>query len=441
MFIDYQAIAIYGGIVLAALILILMMIRVIVPPEYADVIIQGKKRKVYCSDKKINNSGKSIYYKIPAFVPIAGMYVKRIPLNVIEIQVHDYETFAQRNARFICDVSVYGKVNNPEIAAQRWPGRTLGEFREGIKELIVAAIRNTTTKFPVEDVIAKKQEIARGIQESLEEDMQVYGFDVTNVAVVGISDPEDGRTTVIRDISAKMEAEINSESRKQIAIKKKDAEIIEAESLEKSQIRQQQAQQKIGEAEQEKNRAIYVTQQLAQEEAMKVVKVKQVRQAEINRESKIIEAEGDQMSVIKRKEGEAEGIKKVGLAEAEITKAKGLAEATAKEKMAEALNKFNEAAKFIREIEKDEKIGIAGMDALGKSQIKLVSTDKIESFIDLFSAKGGARIGGMMESFRQTNPKLADELGNILQLLGNSTKKDNDDKGGKKEKDTSSKNN
>ena len=392
-------------IAFAVLVFIMMILRVIVPPEYSDVVIQGKKRKIYCSDVNINQSRKAIYYKIPKWVPVFGMYVKRIPLKVIEIQVKDYETFAQRNARFICDVSVYGKVNDPDIAAQRWPGNTIDEFREGIKELIVAAIRNTTTKFPVEDVIAKKKEIADGIQESLEEDMKVYGFDVTNVAVVGISDPPEGSTTVIRDISAKMEAEINAESRKQIAIKQKDAEIVEADALEKSEVRKKMAEQKIGEAEQEKQKAIYIIEQNAQEEAMKVVRIKNVKAAEIKKEAVIVEAEGKKMAIIREKEGDAEGISKVGEAEASIIKAKGLAEAEAKEKMAQALNKFNEAAKIIRDIEKEERVGLAGMEALSKSDLKLISTGEIKSFVDLFSGKGGANIGAMLETLKKTNPE------------------------------------
>jgi flotillin len=401
-------------ITLGILIAILMVIRVIVPPEYADVVIQGKRRKIYCSDININKTKKAIYYKIPKWIPVIGMYVKRIPLKVIEIQVKDYETFAQRNARFICDVSVYGKVNDPEIAAQRWPGNTVQGFQEGIKEIIVAAIRNTTTKFPVEDVIAKKQEIADGIQQSLEEDMKVYGFDVTNVAVVGISDPPEGVTTVIRDISAKMESEINSESRKQIAIKQKDAEIVEADSREKSEVRKKMAEQKIGEAEQEKQKAIYITQQQAQEEAMKVERIKNVKAAEIQKEAIIVEAEGKKLSVIRVKEGEAEGIAKVGGAEAQIIKAKGLAEAEAKEKMAQALNKFNEAAKIIRDIEKDEKVGLAGMNALSQADLKLISTGEVKSFVDIFSGKGGANIGAMFETIKNTNPEGLKQIKNVI---------------------------
>ena len=404
----------YAAGALGFLLVIMMMLRVIVPPDYADVVIKRRKRKVYCSDPNINPAMKTTYYKIPSWVPFFGMYVKRIPLKVIEIKVYEYETFAQRNARFICDVSVYGKVNDPDIAAKRWPGNTIDGFRDGIREIIVAAIRNTTTKFPVEDVIAKKQDIASGIQESLDEDMKVYGFDVTNVAVVGISDPPDARTTVIRDISAKMEAEINAESRKQIAIKQKEAEIVEAETTEKSEIRKREAEQKIGEAEQIKQQAIYLAEQQAQEEAMKVQRIQEVRAAEIEKDARILKAEGQKQYVVRTKEGEAEGIEKVGSAEASVVRAKGLAEAEAKEKMADALNKFNEAAKIIRDIEKEERVGLAGMEALGTADLKLISTGELRSFTDLFSAKGGANLGAMLHSMQQTDPGALEKIKGIL---------------------------
>ena len=117
---------------------------------------------------------------------------------------------------------------------------------------------------------------------------------------------------------------------------------------------------------------------------------------------------------MRTKEGEAEGIQRVGIAEASVVRAKGLAEAEAKEKMAEALNKFNEAAKIIRDIEKDERVGLAGMEALGTADLKVVSTGELRSFTDLFSAKGGANLGAMLHSMQQTDPGALDKIKGIL---------------------------
>ena len=85
----------YAAGFLGLCLIIMMMLRVIVPPDVADVVIKRRKRRVYCSDPKINAAMKTTYYNIPSWVPFFGMFVKRIPLKVIEIKVYEYETFAQ----------------------------------------------------------------------------------------------------------------------------------------------------------------------------------------------------------------------------------------------------------------------------------------------------------------------------------------------------------
>ncbi|HEC63549.1 MAG TPA: hypothetical protein ENI38_04105, partial [Candidatus Acetothermia bacterium] len=356
------------------------------------------------------------YYYFPPWVPLLGMDITVVPLSVIEIRIPEMVTFASRNARFSLSASVYVRVINPLKAAQRWPGRTVDEFVTSVKELIQNAIRNTTTAFAAEDIIQKKEEIAAKLHEALAPDMDEYGCIITNVAVVNISDAPD--TTVISDIARKREAEINSESRKVVAIKEKEARIVEADSRQEAETRRAAAEEAIGVREREKERPIFISQQQVAEEEMKVERVRKVRAAEIDRDAAIERAQGERQAAILRREGEAEGIKAVGMAEAEVIRQKGLAEAEAIAKRIQALNLLQAEGRIFREIEKEEKIGLELARALQRAQIRFVSTGEVTDFLKLFSATGGAKLGAMLAALRETDPEAANGLEKLIEALG-----------------------
>ena len=415
-----------GTVLVISAVVIAAALRRVVPPNMADVVVRGKDTKVYSGDEQVNAQKEAVYYEIPRWVPKWGVEVKRMTLKIIEIQVKNYVTFSRKNARFVLDVSLYCRISNVIMAAKRFPGKTLDDFKEGVRELIIGAIRNTTTSFTVEEVIEKKEEVAGEIEKTLTGDFSKFGVEITNVAVINIADPpkrdregkiikdDNGKivyeSTVVSDISAKAEAEINAISRQEVAQREKEALVIEAENREKGETRKIEADEKIGQREQEKDQMIAQKKQAAKEEQMKVVRIEQVKQAEIEAQAKIERAKGTKQAEIEEKTGEAKGIELQGEAEANIILKKGASRAQAQEKYAKALQEYKEAAKWIREIEKDEKIGLKGMEALEKARIQLISTGEMESFIDVFKGKGGANIGAMFSALKATDPELAEKL-------------------------------
>jgi hypothetical protein len=99
------------------------------------------------------------------------------------------------------------------------------------------------------------------------------------------------------------------------------------------------------------------------------------------------------------KEGEGEGVRAVGYAEAD-----------AKSRLADALKKINEAALQVRQIEKDEKIGVTAAEALKNADIRFINAGAPNSILDLFTPAGGANLGGMINALEATNPSLYQDL-------------------------------
>ncbi len=390
--------------------------RRVVARDEAHVVIRRNKVVVYSGTPDISGYSGSTYYYFPSWVPMLGMDVTQVPLSVLELRVPEMVTFAARNARFTLTASVFVRVTDPLKSAQRWPGRHVDDFVSGVKELMENAIRNTTTAFAAEDIIEKKDEIASKLQHALSADMDEYGCIITNVGIVDITDAPGN--TVISDIARKREAEINSESRQIVAVKEREARVVEAENRQAAEMRESAAAEAIGVRDREKEERVYVSQQKVAQEEMAVEKIRQVRAAEIERDAAIERAQGDRQAVILRREAEAEGTRSVGLAEAEVTRNKGLAEAEAIAKRVEALNRLQEEGRTFRTIEKDERVGMELAKALQQADLKLVSTGEVDRFLDLFSADGGARLGAFLASLRQVEPELADRVVGALDRLG-----------------------
>lgn len=427
------------GLVLFLVVWILSLRR-IVPPKYADVVTGDFGAKVYSVDTEVTGLERpqTVYYEWPSWLPW-GVYVYRMPLAIIEVPIKHYKTFSKGNARFVCDVSVYCQILNVLEAAKRFPGTTIDDFKEGIKEIVIGAIRTTTANFTVEEVISHRERVAKKIEEEIKDDFRKWGVKLTNTAIIDIKDPEDkgpdGKpiSTVVHDISAKKEAEINSISRKEIAIKNQEAKVAEAENREKAETRSIEADEKIQKRQQQKAQMIAKEEQKAQKETMEVKRVQQVEQARITAEAMKEEAEGKRNATIEVAEGnkqkfvlegqgQAQSIEAKGTAEAEVVKQKGLAEAEALDKKAEAQRKQQEFAKAIREIEMEEAVRIEAAKALQQAQMKFISAGSPKTFMDLLSPEGGlsagAGLGTLLTGLKETDPDTYSKIEKFLTKKG-----------------------
>jgi len=421
-------------------------LRRVVPPEFADVVVDRKSMRIYSGDTTVTSDGKPnpVYYAIPSCVPFIGVMVRRLPLKIIEIQVTDYETFAKGNPRFVVDASVYCKISNVAEAARRLPGtgkdrsgKNTYDFQENSRQLIVSAIRKTTASYTVEDVIGKREEIAKAIEAELAPDFSKWGIQLTNVSIVDIRDPKDKSSTVVQDISAKMEAGINANSRMEVANRMREAEIVEAETREVAEKRSIQADEQIAMRDQDRKMRVAEQERLAAEKEMEVYNVREVRRAEIDAQASVKKAEGEKRATIERANGEREQLKLVGEGNAQKIEYEGNAEANiirvkmvakADGIMAEAkAQKFQqENAIEIRKLDVALATAVAYAKALQAANIKFFGTGDTKSFIDMFTPQGGVNIAGMLSTLRETDSEsfntIKDKFGGIVDTMMADTK-------------------
>ncbi|MCU0860487.1 MAG: hypothetical protein MUE55_07890, partial [Thermoplasmata archaeon] len=69
------------GVIILLLIMILAGLYTIVPADYADVVIQKGKMRVFSPHAEYSQTGRSAYFRIPSwfFIMGLGMTVHRIP--------------------------------------------------------------------------------------------------------------------------------------------------------------------------------------------------------------------------------------------------------------------------------------------------------------------------------------------------------------------------
>lgn len=445
-------------LVLALIVQYILTLRTVVELKYADVVVRQDGTKLYSADTSINGREPvAIYYNWPSWIPVIGCIVKRMPLEIMQIAVKDYETFAKANARFVVGVSVYCRINDVRAAAQKFPGTSIDDFKRGMTAIIISAVRKTTANYAIEDIISKRKEIQDEIHSEIKEDFLKWGVELTNVAIENIADAPG--TTVIHDISAKKEAEINALSRQEIAIKSKQAEIVEAENRELAEKRKIQADEQIAIRAQEKDKVVATIKQEAITKLLDVERNEKVTRANIEadakiktaegvKQSKIIESEGVRQANILQSEGEKQALVlkgdgnasqtlAVGNAEADVIRAKRLAEAEGMRKMAEAQSLQQEGAEKIRTIEKDERIGIELAKALGNAEMKFYGGGEPKNFFDMFKTTSGIAAGGSVATFldilKSNNPEVYKQAMDTVdatkkKLLADNPKKESDGK-------------
>ncbi len=429
------ALYVVGGLVafLVILVIVLMVLRRVVPPNRADVVVRRSGTKVYSGDPTLGEQlpgegvafeyGGATYWYVPRFIPRWGMHVRMMPLTMMEIQVVDQVTFAKDNPQFVCDLSLYCRIVNVPTAAARWH-LDQPAFKQTVNQLAINALRVATAKFAIEDTIARRKDLQDSIKDDLTDDFAKWGVRLESVAIVDIKDTPE--KTPVQDIARKKEAEISAESRKMVAIKTKEAEFVEAENWQIAEMRKVEAQEKVGIRTQAKDAEIAKKQQYAATEQMQVKQIQDVRAAEIDKLARIQQAEGDRQATIVRAqgtkqqfalEGEGEGQKRkfVGQGEAAAIEARGLAEGKAKEAVAKGMNILAKAGKDYRTIDYLQAVQSEFAKAMQAADIKFISTQPPGRFLELFTPQGGASIGGALSAFGQTGG--SDELGKLIQGL------------------------
>jgi len=288
------------------------------------------------------------------------------------------ETYEKNQARFKVTSSTKYRINNVVKSAETFISNDI--LQEMLKEVIQSAVRAVTVQFDVVEARAKKTEMAKAVKEEIQDDLAKWGLSLESFQLVDFQDTETSK--IISNISKRREIEIESTTREQNAEKTKQAQIKEAEADEAAKSREIKRDETVAMKEQNKKQQVAEQEKLAREKEYEVKKVEAIKQAEIDKEEAKILAEKERAveeinKEQKRLSGEGDRLRDEEIAKglAAPIREKGFAEAEAKEKLQEALNKFDDNAirALVAEkvVEKDQVVGIATANALREADMKV----------------------------------------------------------------------
>jgi flotillin len=456
---------IYGVPSLIALMVFFyaLSLRRIVPTNVVHIVQRGDKTVSYGVGK-----GSNVYYEWPKWLPKYGVMVRELPVSNFDIDLAKYSAYDKDRVPFVVDVKAFFHIENTNKAAEKV--ESFAELKGQLENVVQGAVRSILAKSKLEEIMEERSLFGVQFTEAVNADLANWGVaSIKNIELMDVRDAEG--SNVIHQIMAKRMSAIDMESRTEVAKNTKLAEQAETEkiageaqakSIQAIGIAKAEATKKAGIAEQQSISDIAQAERATAEQQMEVVKVNEIKQAEINKEKAIIAAEeAKRRTEIEAEAGKfkveteaaaaleaqiknAEGVKTLGQAEADIIKAKGISEAESKKAMELAgvtaqttlakeigENKsYQEYLIKIREVEVTQVVGVAQYESMAKAMngadLKLlVNSGDVHSGIgklsDVFTAKGGSQINGLLESLKQT-PEGKGLLSMVNSLTGGSNK-------------------
>lgn len=412
----------------------------------------------------------NVYYRIPVWIPIWGVEVQVLPLSNFSIDLEEYEAYDKDKLPFIIDVTAFFRIADYRQAASRIEDDST--LKEHLVKIVQGAVRTILAKDDLEEIMTERSKYGKQFTDEVTENLKEWGVvPVKSVELMDIRD-KDGEE-VVANIMAKKKSVIDMESRKEVAKNKKEAETAELDSEQAIDLRREEKEEAVGKRQAEREKEVGIAREkssqevqdqakITKEKEMEVVKVGTVRQAEIDKEKQVIDAdaarERDKIAAEAKvvvaenneKESEhlaqAEYIRKTKDSEAGLIaaeneargiQAKGEAEAAAKEKLglAEVQPQITLAQEIgenqgyqnylieIKKVEASQAVGIEQAKNLGNAQIKVIANaggnvaEGVSSVMDLFNAKGGQALGGMLEAFAgtETGQQLMSKLLNFAE--------------------------
>ena len=458
------------GVVFVILVAVLLAkaFRRVVEPNEVHIVQSGGKTTIYGKQGIVQNEdGESVavdtkvsntYMEWPSWWPIIGVQSVVLPLSVFELSLDTYEAYDIGKVPFVVDIVAFFRIEDAAVAAKRVS--SLQELKNQLTAVLQGAVRTILAKNEIESIMEERSTYGEMFTEEVADQLKAWG--VVNVKNIELMDIRDGRESkTISNIMAKKESFIEKQSREEVAANIRDAEIAEINARRDTEVQAQVAEQKIGERTAEKDKNVGIANEKAEQEIktqaketaerdMAVKLVENVRAAEINKDVQVVKAQETKQTTIIRAEGEreqevidaeaekkktvivaegnleeqlkiAEGILAVGTSNAEAKRLAEMAVVDPQIVLATEIGENQGYQKYlvdIREVEKNEAVGVEQAKALQDAGIKMIVNsgnvdNGMENLLDVFTTKGGTNIAGMVEAIRQT-----DEGSALLNRLG-----------------------
>lgn len=424
-FMGAVGLAVFIGLALFAA----LCFRIVVPTNAVHIVQSAGTTTSYGRGMKSGNT----YYRWPAWIPLIGVRVTNLPVSIFDQALKNYSAYDVDRVPFVIDVVGFFRVSDSNMAAERV--KDFAELQEQLLPILQGAARSILASSPIDEILGSRATFGEKFTAEVTNDLKSWGVEpVKSLELMDIRDAEGSQ--VIEQIRSKKMSAIEKDSRVAVAGNRREAEVAEVEAEQAVGIRKQESEQAIGERAAAKASAVGMANQKAeqaiQEEAavtaekqMAVVKIQQTRAAEIAKG--VAEVAAAQAAEVNRIEAtgvkaktvtEAEGLRDAKILEAAGIEAKGKADGAAQEavlmapvnaqialaeKIAESKG-YQEYLIGIRQIEKDEAVGIHQAEALKNADIRIITTAAdATAGLDLVSL--GTKIGALVQGFKTTTDK------------------------------------
>jgi flotillin len=417
---------------IVALIVISVLLRVVVPTNRVHIVQSRRKTTSYGSGQKAGN----VYYNWPSWAPLIGITRIVLPVNNFELSLSGYEAYDKDRVPFRLDLTAFFRIADTNVAAARIA--TMGDLTEQLHFIVQGAARKILAAHDIHQIMVDRATFGAQFTEEVANELSNWGVEpVKNRELMDVRDAEGSR--VIADIMAMKASNIQMTSRIEVANNMKAAQTAEIAARQEVDVREQEAQQVVGQRTAEKDKQVGIATEKAAQEVqaeaavtrereMQVLRVATMRQAEITKDQQVVAASQDKETTILRADGDlqatklsAEGIRAEGTAKADAEKALQLAPVAAQIELAKEIGQnegYQAYLVSLKGVEAYVAVGVEQAKAIAEADIKVIANtgEAVQGVSDamaLISPRGGTSIAGMLEALRNT-PEGAALLDRIL---------------------------
>ncbi len=412
------------GAILAVVVLVFIValaFRRVVETNEVHIVQSAKRTMSYGKD---TNNGNT-YYEWPLWFPVIGITRIIMPVSVFDLKLVAYEAYDVGRVPFVVDIVAFFRIDDSNMAAQRV--ESFSELKSQLLSIIQGAVRTILASHDIDRIMLERSIYGEQFTEAVKDQLGSWGVvPVKNIELMDIRDAEGNN--VVHNIMEKKKSLIEMESRTEVAMNIKKAEIAEIEAQRATDVEEQKAQKVVGEttalkvkaigiADEQASQEIKAQQKITKEREMAVIQVEQVRQATIEKEANIVKANEDKATTVIIAEGrleetkkESEGIAIEGAARAEAEKMMQLAPVEAQIVLAKEIGQnegYQNYLVSIEGIEANENVGMEQAKALTDADVKIIANtgnpvSGMSNVMDLFTSKGGTNISAMLEGLAQS---------------------------------------
>jgi flotillin len=408
-----------GIVVVVVLLIILFVSRYRTVRADEAMIVTGALTR---NGMKIVKAGGTFVWPVIQSSSILSLQVHTLDIRTPEVYtIHGVPVLVDG----VAQIKIKGDLESIATASEQFLGKPDDELKSIATQTMEGHLRAILGRMTVEDVYRNREEFARNVQEVAASDLNKMGLQIVSFTIRDVRD-KNGYLEALGQpqiATVKRDAEIAK------ANAHRDEQIAKAKALEEGKKAEFSAETNIAEAqkEMEVKKAIFKQEQdmrkaeadqaykLQEYKTLQAVKVEEMqiqviereklieleakeierrerelvatvkKQAEAERFAQEQRAEAVRYEIEARAKAEAEAVRLAGnanadkeraegAAEADVIRLKGLAEAEAKDKIADALRKYGEAAIIELIVQKFPEIARAIAEPLSKTE-KIVIVD------------------------------------------------------------------